>query len=72
MNKYIGIAKEVTDPWYMINIMLYNRMIKLTLYTSRYKKPKLYYYNREEFDYCMNEQEIINLKWFFGISINCL
>ena len=72
MNRYIGIAKEVNDPWYMINVMLYNRMIKLTLYTLKYKKPKYYYYNREEFDHCVNEQEITEFKWFLGASINCL
>lgn len=28
--------------------------------------------NKEQFDYCMNEQKIVNLKWFFGFGLNCL
>ena len=72
MNRYIGIGKEVNDRWYTITLLMFNRMIKLTLYTQKYKKPKYYYYNKEQFDYCMNEQKLINLKWFFGVGLNCL
>ena len=70
MNRYIGIAKESHDKWYSICLLLFNRMIKLTLYTPKHKRPKYYYYNKESFKYCMNEVEIIRFKWFFGIEIN--
>lgn len=58
--------------WYTITLLLFNRIIKFTLYTQKYKKPKYYYYGKEQFDYCINEQKIINLKWFFGVGLNCL
>ncbi len=70
MSKYIGIAKEVGDPWYRVTFMLYNRMVKVTLYTKKYKRPKYYWYGKESFDYCVNEQGIFNNRWFFGIKIN--
>ena len=67
MKKYIGVGKEAGDKWYSITIFMFNRMIKLTLYTHKYKRPKYYYYNKEKFQHCMNEVENINLKWFVGI-----
>jgi hypothetical protein len=71
MNRYIGIGKEEHDQWYSISLFLFDRMLKVKLYTPRTKKPTCYYYNKTSFDYCMNEQEIFNIKWFFGISLNC-
>lgn len=71
MNRYIGLGKETHDQWYSISIFLFNRMLKVKLYTSRTKKPAYYFYNKESFDYCMNEQEVLKIKWFFGISLNC-
>ena len=70
MNRYIGIARERKEPWYKINVMLYNRMIVLTLYTPRTKRPKCYYYGKKEFYYCVDDANVIDLKWFFGVSIN--
>lgn len=72
MNKYIGIGRAVDDKWYMITLFLYNRMIKIALYTPRHKKPKYYYYNKDQFDFCINQSRLIVIKWFLGVAINCL
>lgn len=72
MTRYIGIAKESGDKWYMITLMLYNRMIKLTLYTKKYKKPKYYWYGKESFNHIFNDKDCwtMPLKWFIGLKIN--
>lgn len=67
MNRYLGIGKEVSDKWYTVNLLLINTMIKIYLYTPKIKRPYISYYNKEQFDYCINETKIINLKWFIGI-----
>jgi len=69
MTKYIGIATEINDPWYSLCILLYNKMIKIKLWTPKTKRPVYYWYNTEQFDYCINEMDIIRLGWFFGICI---
>lgn len=70
MNRYIGIGKEINDKWYCICLFLFNRMLKITLYTPRFKKPTYYYYNKVAFEYGIGEQRIIDIKWFFGLSLN--
>lgn len=65
----IGIAHVQDDPWYMVSILLCDRMIKLTLCTLKKKRPKYYWYNKESFDYQMNNQDMIAFKWFFGLRI---
>ena len=67
--KYIGIAKEDSDKWYSMTFMLYNTMLKVTLYTKVTKRPTYYYYNKSSYDYCINEAKIYKLKWFLGIVI---
>lgn len=69
MAKYIGVAKEKNDPWYMITLMLYDRMIKLTAYTKKHKKPKYYWYGKKSFDYIVNEVDLFHPKWFLGIRL---
>lgn len=71
MVKYIGISKEQGDKWYMIIFMLYNRMIKITLYTPKYIKPKYYWYNEKTFKYLFNDKsKRFHFKWFFGLKLN--
>ena len=69
MFNLIGIGKENGDKQYTICIFLYNKMVKLTLYTVKHKKPTYYYYNKNSYKECM-KQGIISIKWFFGIHIN--
>jgi len=68
MNRHLGIFREGGDPWYMIGIMLYNRMIKFTLYASRKRRPAYYYYGKEQFQYCVNEESITHPNFFLGLS----
>ena len=72
MRRYIGICKDKEDEWYTINIMLYNRMLKLTLYTKRYKLPRSFWYDKKTFNFYFNNDEgsPFNLSWFFGVQIN--
>ena len=61
MNRYIGIVKEKDDRWYTIGILLYNRLLKLTLYTPRFKRPKYYYYDRESFTHLVDDENSFGL-----------
>lgn len=72
MNRYIGIARERGEfgRWYTLNFIFMCRMIKITLYTKRTKFPKIYVYNKEQFDYSVNQQEIVQFKWFLGVVFN--
>lgn len=71
MVRYIGIAKERGDQWYTIDFMLYDRMLKLTLYTKRFKRPTYYWTGNGGFDYAFNTEDvsIYHFKWFFGLKI---
>ena len=68
--KYIGIGNEVDDGWYCLSFLLYNRMLKLKLWTLRTRRPKFYWYDKAQFYYCLNSSNFIVFKWFFGIEIN--
>lgn len=70
MTRYIGIAHEQGDSWYCFCILLYNKMLKISLWTPRIKMPKYYFYDQEAFGHCVNIQEITTFGWIFGISIN--
>lgn len=72
MERYIGVAKGVGSKWYVIILLFYNRMIIITQYTYKHKRPTYYYFNKEQFDFCINEQKLIPFKWFFGIMFNKL
>ena len=67
MNKYIGICKEVGDKWYSISFLLYKNMLKIYLYSPKYKRPKYIWYTAEQFEYSLSN-EIIRFKWFIGIG----
>jgi hypothetical protein len=67
--KYIGIAKEKNDPWYYIIIMFGNRMIKITPYTERTKRPAYYFYNKDAFKYAI-EIGLFELRWFVGLTLD--
>jgi len=72
MKRYIGIARELGEfgKWYSINILLFNKMLKITLWTPVTKRPTFYFYNKAAFDYSINEQEIIQFSWFIGLIFN--
>ena len=70
MTKYLGIGKCNNDTsWYYFSILLYNRMLKIALYTPRTKTPRFYWYNKTRFRYNFKELED-TFKWFVGVTIN--
>ena len=72
MKKYFGLAREKGEfgRWYNINFLFWHWMLKVTLYTKKTKLPKLYFYKKQEFEYCVNEQEFVQFKWFVGVVLN--
>ena len=67
--KYIGIAHEKGSHWYYINLFLYDKMITITPYTNRTKRPKYYFYNKQAFAH-MIENNNLHFVWFFGVVLN--
>lgn len=67
LNRFIGIGKLKNEPWYLISLFLFNRMVTLALYTPKNKKPTYFYYNREEFTFCY-KQKSLQITWFFGVA----
>ena len=70
MTRYIGIARGAGDPGYLIIIMLFNMMVKITPWTPRTKGPRYYWYDKEAFNYYTNGEYKSDLAWFFGLKIN--
>ena len=70
MKRFIGIGQEFGElgQWYTLNFVAWCYMVKITLYTSRNKMPSIYVYNKAEFNYLVNEQEVITFRWFAGIT----
>ena len=66
MKRFVGIAKEDNIEKISFIIFLYNRMLKIGLLN---KKLKFYFYNKTEFEFIVNEKELVELKWFFGLSM---
>lgn len=70
--KWYGIANQREHgAWYSINILFGANMVKLTLYTPRTKFARVYFYKSAEFEYCVNEGNLITFNWFFGLTITC-
>lgn len=66
MNKWYGLAKGTRFPWYCFYIMLGTTAVHVMLWTVN-RKPKLIWYNEEQFDYCMNYTKF-QLAWFIGLK----
>ena len=72
MKKYFGIAREKGEfgKWYNINFLFWHWMLKLTLCTNKTKFPKFHLYNKQEFDYSLNEQGFVEFKWIVGVVLD--
>jgi len=65
--KYIGIGTR-NNIDYGLSFYLFNRMLTLVLWTKVGRRPKYYFYNKVQFEHCI-ESEIITPNYFLGILI---
>lgn len=65
MINLIGIGKSDIF-WYFC---FYNLMICVNPFSIVKKRPVIYYYNKEKFQFNM-EKDNIKLEWFIGITFN--
>lgn len=64
--KTFGIAYENSLNYYGIWFCFGSTALNIALLKDS-KKIRKYYYNKESFNYCHVERNIIEFDWFFGL-----